>query len=270
MLPKNEEKNKYNKEIIKKNEEKKMNNKKIVIQVFAMTIISMFFLFSNNTYAQLFKAFVSSGISLSQMDGDEVYGFKQLGYTGGIGVMAPFNPNRPDDGFQASMELMYTRRGAKESTYADPFIYNAKLDYIDIPILFNYVDKRGGLTFSLGMQYGRLVKSSEKWTLPDTAIIGMDRPTNTNDSKFLKNDWSIVAGLRFTIWRNIKFDARYQYSLSPIRKNFEYNNSRDITDPLYYSWKRDLKNNYLSFKVIYVINEHHDTYKTKPKRKTAY
>lgn len=239
-------------------------------QALIIILFSIIFLIPFRTQAQLFKAFASSGVCISQIDGDEEYGYKRVGYSGGLGVMAPLNPKNPDVGFQMSMELLFSQRGAKATNIADPFAYDCKLNYVDIPLFIHYVDPIGGVTIGLGLQYSRLVKSSEKWTMTDTMIVGMDRPLDTANTKFLKNDFSIIGDIRFTLWRNFKLDFRYQYSLLPIRKDFTFFNSRNSSDDLYYTWNRDFKNNYITLKLIYVINEHHDTYKTKPKRQTAY
>lgn len=221
--------------------------------------------------AQFFKGFVSLGFNVSQIDGDEVYGFKKVAPLVGIGAMLPFNSNKPNEGFQVSMEINYSQRGAKESTAGDPFIYKASLDYVDIPVMVHFIDKRGGVTLGLGLQYSRLIHSSESWTLPDTLIQGMDRPTLTKAS-FLKNDLAIVGDFRFTIWQKFKLDVRYQYSLLPIRKDFEFNNSFPAIDQTNYrTWLRSFKNNWLSFKIIYMINEEQDHKQaTRPNRKRSY
>ena len=185
--------------------------------------------------------------------------------------MLPFNSNKPNEGFQVSMEINYSQRGAKESTAGDPFIYKASLDYVDIPVMVHFIDKRGGITLGLGLQYSRLIHSSESWTLPDTLIRGMDRPTLIK-ADFLKNDLAIVADFRFTIWQKFKLDVRYQYSLLPIRKDFEFNNSYTPEDRTNYrTWLRSFKNNWLSFKIIYMINEEQEQKKaTRPNRGRSY
>ncbi len=227
----------------------------------------MAFLCFYNANAQFFKGFASLGFNISQIDGDEVYGFKKLGYNVGIGAMLPLNRNNTNAGFQVSMEINLSQRGAKETTENDPFVYKANLDYVDIPLMLHYIDAKGGITLGAGIQYSRLYHSKESWKLPDTLIFGMDRPTTTN-AKFLKNDLAIIGDLRFTVWRNFKLDIRYQYSLLPIRKQFEFNNSYQSIDANNYrTWKRDYKNNWLSVKLIYMINEEQEQVYTKPNRK---
>ncbi|MBR1770006.1 MAG: outer membrane beta-barrel protein [Bacteroidales bacterium] len=235
-------------------------------------LIILIFLFMLSSYrlaAQNFKGFVSLGFNVSQIDGDEVYGFKKLGPVVGIGAMMPLNYDLPNEGFQLSMEINYSQRGAKESTSGDPFIYKANLDYLDVPLMLHYVDARGGVTLGLGLQYGRLFHYTESWTLPNPGILGMDRPTITN-AEFLKNDFAFVGDFRFTLWQKFKLDVRYQYSLLPIRKDFEFNNSfpaSSLND--YRTWLRSFKNNWLTFRIIYVINEEQEqkyTSKSKHRR----
>ncbi|MGP1514914.1 MAG: outer membrane beta-barrel protein [Bacteroidales bacterium] len=226
---------------------------------------------SHESKSQLFKANLSAGVCISQIDGDELYGFKHVNFTGGVGVMMPLIAEKTDEGFQLSTELLLTQRGAKNSYILDPFKYQCDLTYIDIPLLIHYADKRAGATFGIGLQYGRLISTKEIWTLSDTMINGMDRPMDVNNHKFNKNDLSFVADFRFTIWRNLKLDIRWQYSLLPIKENVEFFNSYNSGDVLYRSWKRDYKSQYLSVKFVYVINEEYNDYRTKPnRRKGAY
>lgn len=226
---------------------------------------------SNNTLnAQIFKGMVSVGVNIAQMNGDEVSGFKHMGFTGGLGIMMPFNEDKPNEGFAASMELLFTQRGAKNTNIQDPFKYDCTLSYIDIPVMFHYMDTRAKATVGLGVQYSRLVKTKESWQLPDPKIIGMDRPVNIDDHDFLKNDFAAVVDFRFTIWKHFKFDARWQHSLIPIREDFVYDNSYGEDYQSYRTWKRDFKSHYLTFKVIYVLNEQLDQPQKKTRRRGAY
>lgn len=238
------------------------NIKKITLIVF---VIGFFV----NANAQLMRPFVSGGFTLSQIDGDEVYGFKQTGLTTGIGLLLPFNTDKPNDGFVLSAEILFSQRGAK-NTNKYPFKYNCKLGYIDIPFIINYMDSRANAGIGVGVQYSRLIKTNERWTLLDTMIGGMDRPVDISNHSFKKNDFSIVADFRFRIWQGFKFDVRWQYSLVPIREDFEFFNSYGEGDLSRRTWLRDFKSNCVTFKIIYVINEPKENKYIGKKRKTAY
>ena len=203
--------------------------------------------------AQMLKAYVVAGLNASQIDGDEVFGYEKFSPQAGLGIIMPFNMRKPNEGWQASAELLYSQKGAKEAL--DPFRYNTSLHYVDIPIMVHFVDVNGGLTFGLGGQYGRLFKINEDWGLPYTLIHSFERPVDGKLPDFKRNDFSIVADIRFTIWEKIKFSFRYQYSLTPIREDVWFYNSYPAGSAGFRSWSRDFRNNYMSFRIIYMINE---------------
>lgn len=203
--------------------------------------------------AQMLKAYTIVGLNASQIDGDEVYGYEKFSPQAGLGIIMPFNMRKPNEGWQLSAELLYSQKGAKEKL--DPFRYNTSLHYVDIPLLVHFVDVKGGWTFGLGWQYGRLFKIKEDWGLPDTIINSFERPVDGVLPAFKRNDFSVVADIRFTIWEKIKFSFRYQYSLVPIREDVWFYNGYPAGTNGFKSWSRDFRNNYMSFRIIYMINE---------------
>lgn len=216
-------------------------------------LIIVFCLLGFVSSAQMLKAYAVVGLNASQIDGDEVFGYEKFSPQAGLGIIMPFNMRKPNEGWQASAELLYSQKGAKEAL--DPFLYNTSLHYVDIPIMVHFVDVKGGLTFGLGGQYGRLFKINEDWGLPDTLIHSFERPVDGKLPDFKRNDFSIVADIRFTIWEKIKFSFRYQYSLTPIREDVWFYNSYPAGSAGFKSWSRDFRNNYMSFRIIYMINE---------------
>jgi hypothetical protein len=204
------------------------------------------------TNAQIFKGMVIVGGNLSQINGDQVYGFNRIGLNAGLGAMAPLNKKK---NVLMSMEVLYNQMGAKES--GDPFQYNTRLDYVSIPFLIHYEDRLGGLTFGFGLQYSALVNSKENWGLPADTIHFMDYPDMSTVKDFNKSDFSLLFDVRFRIWERLKFNVRYQITCPrmPIRSNVRYFNGLPLTNSDYYSWTRNFYNSSLSFRLIYVINE---------------
>ena len=205
--------------------------------------------FCTPAHSQIFKGMLIVGGNLSQIDGDQTYGYNRIGFNIGAGVMAPLNKKR---NFLMSMELLYNQLGAKETE--DPFKYNTRLNYVSIPILVHFEDRKGGWMFGAGLQYSRLFKVNEDWGLPDT-IKYMDRPDLSTVKDFNRDDLSVILDIRFRIWEKLKFNFRYQYSLIPIRKDVTFTNSLSPLHTDFYSWKRNFYNNVLTFRLIYVINE---------------
>ncbi len=216
-------------------------------------LIIVFCLLGFVSSAQMLKAYVVAGLNASQIDGDEVYGYEKFSPQAGLGIIMPFNMRKPNEGWQASAELLYSQKGAKEAL--DPFRYNTSLHYVDIPLMVHFVDARGGWTFGLGGQYGRLFKIKEDWGLPSPVIESFERPVDGRLPDFNRNDVCVVADIRFTIWEKIKFSFRYQYSLMPIREDVWYYNGYPAGSAGFKSWSRDFRNNYMSFRILYMINE---------------
>jgi len=67
---------------------------------------------------------------------------------------------------------------------------------------------------------------------------------------FKKNDYSVLIDLQVRIWKSLKFNFRYEYSMVPIRERV-YIDPYGIKDPN----TRKQYNNMLTFRMVYVINE---------------
>lgn len=72
-----------------------------------------------------------------------------------------------------------------------------------------------------------------------------------NSNTYRRNDFSICANVRFRIWEGLHLEARYQYSLRPIRTRLYYSNVIE-TIP---SQIRLQYNNSVTIRVVYLFNE---------------
>ncbi len=170
--------------------------------------------------AQRIHAFVSSGMTVSQIEGDELKGFKHFGYTGGVGALTSISR---DNHWGISIEALFCQRGAYNGT-GDPYSIKLTLNYIDIPVIVHYQDPYGGMLFGLGINLGRLVQQPHNVLKYNPAYFYPD----TTDFSFLKNDLSVVADARFTIWRGLQLDFRWQYSIIAVKRDwhfYEYKNN---------------------------------------------
>ena len=93
----------------------------------------------DETHAQRIHAFVSSGMTLSQIEGDELKGFKHVGYTGGVGALTALTDNYR---WGLSAEAVITQRGVYNNSYDPQNYYNIDLtlNYVDIPVLIHFQD----------------------------------------------------------------------------------------------------------------------------------
>lgn len=228
--------------------------KKYIITLLAFTCFTL-----NSVDAQIFKGQIIAGMNFSQVDGDEVYGYKKVGGNIGLGVIFPVSKNKR---WLISLETLYNQKGAVErrsvvDTFPEQWKYRLFLDYLETPVMIHYEDK-GGFTFGAGFSWGRLVSVKEYEN-------GKYVPTTTTMSKtYARSDVDFLADVRFRIYRGLKFNFRYAYSLIPIReRDFSKNNG------LYTTNVRQQYNNMLTFRLVYVINEKKQAKRKVKEKETA-
>lgn len=164
--------------------------------------------------AQRIHAFVTSGLTLSQIEGDELKGFRQTGNTSGVGALAALNNSRT---LGLSIEALFSQRGAYNS-YGEPYVGRITLNYVDIPLLLHFQDRRGGMLVGAGLVYGRLVQQPHGTLKYNPNIFIPD----TTDMEFAKHDLSAALDFRFTVWRGLQFNFRFQHSLLPVKRDWHF------------------------------------------------
>ncbi len=194
-------------------------------------------------HAQRIHAYITSGLSVSQIEGDELKGFQHAGFTGGVGALTSISENNR---WGMSVEILFNQRGVYNNSYDPQNLYNIKfsLNYIDIPLLLHFQDPYGGMLFGVGVDYGRLVQQphnimqyNPKYFMPDTV-----------DFSFLGDDLSVVADARFTIWRGLQLDIRWQHSLLAVKRQWNFSEYRQGR---WYHWDNNCYNHSLTFRLIY-------------------
>jgi len=226
--------------------------------------------------AQRFIGGIAAGMNFTQVDGDEVFGYYKTGFNGGPFVKLMLDKKQR---FSITMELLYTQKGALhnrntfveyiakgDTVFIDPLypdyekkvFYNLRTDYLEIPLLIHYEDPRAKISIGVGFSWARLVVIKEIERLWDQSILGLDslgaRRLNTaiNSGRYNKNDWGIMADVKIPIYKGLKLNFRFQYSLVPfgeIRQFFS--RSSNATAPI----ERKPFHNTLTFRILYSINE---------------
>lgn len=199
----------------------------------------LFVVISDYNQAQNIRGEFIGGFNLSQVDGDEVVGYRKIGFNGGVGAALPLGKN-----WFVSVETLFNQKGAykkypQNSTNLNLPYYNLRLNYAEIPLLIHFND-RDQITAGLGVSYGRLVSMRE--TEHGSLI---DWPTSTGPYK--SEDFDILVDFRFRVFWKLHFNFRYAYSISKIRTRY-YDNGVN-------TWTREQYNNMLSFRLIFVFNE---------------
>jgi hypothetical protein len=224
--------------------------------------------------AQRFIGGIAAGMNITQVDGDEVFGYYKVGFNGGPYVKLMLDKQQR---FSVTMELLYTQKGAvkkSSGTYVErialgdsaliderypksnkKYMYNLQTDYLEIPILFHYDDPRSKICIGFGFFFSRLVYIKEmQWDfrLPDSVSGARRLTTSVNSGRYYKNDWGIIADLKIPIYKGLKFNFRFQYSLAPFGKERHFN-TRITNDHSYI--KRWPFHNTLTVRLVYSFNE---------------
>jgi hypothetical protein len=178
----------------------------MAVRIFSVFLLAAFLAFAGQARAQRIQGAIIAGGNLSQVDGDEIFGFNKIGFNGGLGAVVPFGKN-----FQFTIETLYSQKGSYQGKqYEDVDSagnvttgeYKVNLDYLEVPVLVMYNDK-DVITGGVGFSYGRLVRVREYEH-------GQRIETTTlNDGPYERNDFSALADIRFRIYKKFKLNLRY-------------------------------------------------------------
>ncbi len=214
------------------------------LKVFLLTIAVV--LGAISMQAQVIQGELIGGINFSKVEGDRVnngmFKFNKPGVNVGLGAIVPLGHN-----FAANFEILFTQKGAYKKygdvDSAQP-MYLTRLNYVEIPVLIQYTDK-GKYTFGLGASYSRLVGA--KWV-----VNGRTVTNSVNDGYYSTDNFDWIADFRFRIYKQLKFNIRYAYSLKSIWSGTEDQLLETIGGE---KQDMDQRNSMITFRVIWIFNE---------------
>lgn len=227
------------------------------LRILLFLVITSFSIFlSQHCWSQHILGAVNAGINLSQVDGDEVYGFNRVGFNGGPSVIIPFGKDKK---WSVTLELLYSQLGSRQrSEYGitDSIIrkdagkfydgYRLSLNYVQIPVIVHFTDKRiiaGGL----GFLYGQLVGVTEYEDYNDPQ--GFVRTNTTLTGSYTLSDIQVLADVRVRLVQKLWINARYSYSMFSIRH-------REFENPFFHNtWTREQYNNVITLRLTYIFND---------------
>ncbi len=217
-----------------------MNMRKTILLIFLITVG-----ISSNLHSQIIKGEAMLGLNMTQVEGDEVHGFRKPGVNIGVGALVPFKNN-----WDVSMEVNFSQKGSRQKKqYTDSLSsgevitgeYKLRLNYVEVPVMIHYTDK-DFITIGAGFSWGRLV-GVEEWEHGKRV-----ETTTLSSGTYDKNDFCYLIDLRIRIKGPLKFGFRYQNSMVKIR-------TREFSDLTGSTWTRDQFNKVLTFRLIYMFNE---------------
>ncbi|MCX6267686.1 MAG: porin family protein [Bacteroidetes bacterium] len=208
--------------------------------VFLSSLLFIVCICATSVKAQRFLGAVSLGMNLTQVDGDEFFGFYKVGLNVGPMINVPLGKNR---NWSVSMELLYSQKGSKHNGSSDSTSYKLVQDYAEVPVLVHFTDKKlisGGVGFS----YGQLVNYKEtKNNVYDSIYFYQTGLSN--------HEISVIADLQIRLFSKLWANLRYQYSLFSNRTVL-------VKDPFAYprtEVTRYQYNNVVSIRLTWVFNQ---------------
>lgn len=216
--------------------------KKPILTILFFTMASFFY----GAYGQRVIGALIGGFNATHVEGDDVFGFRKFGANAGAAAIVPFG-----DKWAFSIETIYTMKGShhKEGGRGmdyryrhDYNQYKLVLNYVEVPVMFHYVD-RTGVRGGVGLAYGRLIEVKE-WE--DNVRIAT---TTLNSGTYDLNDYSALFDVQIPLYKQLKLDVRYSFSLFKIRER-QYLN----VDPGEEKIKKQY-NRVISFRVLWYFNE---------------
>lgn len=217
-------------------------------KIYCITILASFIFFSGDGYSQRIMGAVNGGFNLTQVDGDEIYGFTKPGVQIGPSAIIPFSKK-----WQVSLETNFNQKGSRQrkqynTTDSNGVVYTGeyklKLDYVEVPLLVHFNDK-DQIIAGAGASWGRMVNVKE-WEHGRRV-----ETTTLTSGTYARNDFCVLADLRFRMKGRWYANFRYEYSMSKIRTRV----FQTIPGMAGNAITREQYNNIISFRVIYIFNE---------------
>ena len=199
---------------------------------------SLFFGQGSSSNKNVFNVLLTAGVTPAQVHGDAYSGFNKLGAMGGIGIESVFTEKA-----SMSLSFLFIQKGAQKNqnlTKGDLTAYFLNLNYLEVPILVTYTQKK--CFFDAGISAAYLINYYEA-----------DQNMNfTGVFPFQKFDYSVKIGLGYNISPKWFVNFRSSNSFITIRPN-------RIKQAIYYNniiartFNKGYYNNILEFTLGYRI-----------------
>lgn len=185
-----------------------------------------------NTFNLLFVA----GLTPSQVHGDAYSGFHKLGAMGGVGVESQFSEN-----WAANLSFLFIQKGSRKNQNLeknDLTYYYLNLNYVEVPVLFTYNQKR--FLFDVGVSAGYLINYYE----------ASEAGNFTGMYPFNKFEYSVKIGLGVNLSPKWFVNFRSSNSFITIRPN-RIKQSIYFNNIIARTFNKGYYNNILEFAVGY-------------------
>lgn len=173
-----------------------------------LSFLFFFFFLSigNFAFAQRFEAGVIGGFNMTQLDGDLLGGYNQIGINAGAKVDAVIN-----DRWRLMVEMIYSQQGSARDTN-DPFagLSKIRLNFVEAPVLIAFRDWK--FQVATGLSYGRLINYK---------VIDLSGADVTDSQNYATNIISWAGDLTFFFKENLGLNVRWAKNLNSIKADNE-------------------------------------------------
>ncbi|MBL7719844.1 MAG: PorT family protein [Flavipsychrobacter sp.] len=159
------------------------------------------------------------GGNFTQVDGDNYAGYSKPGFNVGGVLYMHMAPK-----VAASMEILFSQKGAVSNIVKNAGLtgliiqkYRLNLNYAEVPVMLQFFDKRKSHA-GFGLSVSRLITMNER---ADVEPKSVSVPDFERDFPVNKMDYNFLVGANLHCWKGIFFNLRFQYSLTPMRKNID-------------------------------------------------
>jgi len=168
-----------------------------------MLPVAMFVFVSTTMQAQRFQGGITAGFNMSQLDGDRLAGYNQIGLVGGLRASALLA-----DKWNLTLELLYSQSGSNRSRSDDPSsIYdNIRLNMVEAPVFVSFTDWK--FRVYLGGSYSRLINYK---------VIDAVGEDITDIQTFNPDLFSLVLGATFHFSESFGLDVRWSKHLNSLQ-----------------------------------------------------
>lgn len=168
-----------------------------------MLPVALFLLLQTPAQAQRFQGGITAGFNMSQLDGDRLAGYNQVGLCGGLRASAVLAEK-----WQLSLELLYSQLGSDRARNDDPSsIYdNIRLNTVEAPVFVSYTDWK--FRVYAGGSFARLIN----YKVID--IVGEDI---TDQQTFNPDLFSLILGATFHFSEKFGLDIRWSRHLNSLQ-----------------------------------------------------
>lgn len=181
--------------------------------IYKFLFILILVTFSLTTNAQSFRLGGITGLNICKLTDNPNKSFNHVAYKFGGRIATDLQRQ-----FRVSLDLLYSKTGntiGNKAAFSNSVDIN--LDYIEIPLMFSFMDWMDDpdeelyykLHFTAGISLGRLVNYNVKNNLE----------IDISDAhSFNKNKFSLLAGLVYYVNEHVGINIQHEYALSKIDK----------------------------------------------------